>query len=282
MIDGLVYDVGMNDGTDSEYYLRLGMRVVAFEADPTLCELASARLARHGDHLTIVNVAIADHEGHADFWISPANRVFSSFDRGLASRGGVTTAVRVPCRPFASILREFGVPAYLMIDIEGFDDHCLTAVSPTDRPRFLSLELSEGDQISRVQALGYNAFKIIEQSTFTPLLADGPLPGGVRPGAAAHSPVVSWLRARPASLGRKLRRAVLGRDRAKVVFERSLPDGSRFGFRHGSSGPFGDDAPGPWVSADDARHAWARFASTRHEPGDPWRGKWFDLHATTR
>ena len=34
MIPKLVYDVGMNNGDDTAYYLRMGYRVVAFEANP--------------------------------------------------------------------------------------------------------------------------------------------------------------------------------------------------------------------------------------------------------
>jgi hypothetical protein len=36
-MDGnLIYDFGMHDGADTDYYLRKGFRVVAVEADPLL------------------------------------------------------------------------------------------------------------------------------------------------------------------------------------------------------------------------------------------------------
>ena len=41
----LVYDIGMNDGTDSAYYLRRGYSVVAVEANPILAEESSSASA---------------------------------------------------------------------------------------------------------------------------------------------------------------------------------------------------------------------------------------------
>ena len=39
MVDrSLIFDVGCNDGQDSDFYLKKGFRVVAVEANPALCE----------------------------------------------------------------------------------------------------------------------------------------------------------------------------------------------------------------------------------------------------
>ncbi|TIL80880.1 MAG: FkbM family methyltransferase, partial [Mesorhizobium sp.] len=42
----LVYDVGMNNGDDTAYYLHRGFRVVAIEADPDLCNGAVSRFGK--------------------------------------------------------------------------------------------------------------------------------------------------------------------------------------------------------------------------------------------
>jgi 16S rRNA A1518/A1519 N6-dimethyltransferase RsmA/KsgA/DIM1 with predicted DNA glycosylase/AP lyase activity len=39
----LIYDVGMNNGDDTAYYLRRGFRVVAIEADTRLVRCAAER-----------------------------------------------------------------------------------------------------------------------------------------------------------------------------------------------------------------------------------------------
>jgi len=63
----LIYDVGMDNGDDSEFYLSKGFRVVAVEADPDLCRAAEERFEpfiRSGQ-LTIVNRAIVGKAGPA-------------------------------------------------------------------------------------------------------------------------------------------------------------------------------------------------------------------------
>src|SRR5687768_15869702 len=42
---GVVYDVGANNGDDSEYYLKKGHRVVAIEAHPVLAKHIRTRFA---------------------------------------------------------------------------------------------------------------------------------------------------------------------------------------------------------------------------------------------
>src|SRR5579863_9088502 len=42
----LVVDLGMNDGSDTLFYLKKGFNVVAVEANPTLVKRASRRFAR--------------------------------------------------------------------------------------------------------------------------------------------------------------------------------------------------------------------------------------------
>ena len=47
MVDrSLIFDVGCNDGQDSDFYLKKGFRVVAVEANPALCELLKNVLPR--------------------------------------------------------------------------------------------------------------------------------------------------------------------------------------------------------------------------------------------
>lgn len=41
----LIFDIGMNDGSDTEYYLSKGFHVVAVEASPPLIEAARAKFA---------------------------------------------------------------------------------------------------------------------------------------------------------------------------------------------------------------------------------------------
>ena len=85
--DDLIYDVGMNNGDDTAYYLSLGFRTIAIEANPELVEHAKSRFAREtaSGRLIVLNIGIADHEGQLPFWICEADSRWSSFNQEYAS-----------------------------------------------------------------------------------------------------------------------------------------------------------------------------------------------------
>src|SRR5215472_11513197 len=109
MISDLIFDVGMNNGDDTAYYLHKGYRVVAVEADPTLVDGARDRFhdqVRDGQ-LELVNVAIGPERGTARFWICDDQSWWNSFDRRAASRLGLSHhAIDVQCHPFRDLLEK--------------------------------------------------------------------------------------------------------------------------------------------------------------------------------
>ena len=119
----LIYDVGMNNGDDTTYYLWRGFRVLAIEANPVLAANAAMRFTGEIEtgRLRILNIGIAAEDGVLPFWICESESRFSSFDRNLASLNGTCPHhdIRVTCRRFRSLLEEFGVPFYIKADIQG-------------------------------------------------------------------------------------------------------------------------------------------------------------------
>ena len=107
----LIYDVGMNNGDDTAYYLSLGFRTVAIEANPQLVAQAKLRFAREiaSRRLIVLNIGIADREGELPFWICETNSRWSSFDRAYASWGNSPHhQIQVPCARFETILAQYG------------------------------------------------------------------------------------------------------------------------------------------------------------------------------
>jgi FkbM family methyltransferase len=133
----LVFDVAMNVGMDTAYYLSKGCRVVAVEANPVPCEEARQRFAEalRSGQLVIDNVGVADGAGTATFYVNERNSELSAFDLPVASRGGAPYhAVHVPTVHLRDLLAKHGVPHYLKIDIEGYDGRCLEALEPDRLP----------------------------------------------------------------------------------------------------------------------------------------------------
>ena len=256
----LVYDVGVNDGKDSAYYLARGFRVVGVEASPVMAEQLRSRFAgeiQQGDFI-LLNAAVAEDEGEAEFWLSDHSE-WSSFDKARAARDGFgCRAVSVKTRPFRSILEEHGRPYFCKIDIEGYDRLCLRGFDPGTAPDYISVELALQDPVPDLEllrALGFSRFKIISQMTWSQ-----PLPLLTRLQCA-----LPW---RAAALLRQ------GEKRFRGV--RAVED---WAFAFNSSGPFGEDTPGPWRTYDDILQLYGAMKSVEDRRVRKGLHDWFDIHA---
>lgn len=217
----LIFDIGMHKGEDTEFYLKKGFEVAAFEAHPGLIEETKASLASFIDEkrLRIVEGAIVPDPDvkHITFyqyadrskWGTIESDVVQSSDKRAAG----VTEIKVPTIDFASVIQKTGMPYYMKIDIEGADIHCLEVLKSFDaKPAFLSIEAIEQNidnqkkQIDLLCELGFDRFKAVQQAR---------------------------------------------------MHRRTLPEVSKEGnsvehrFAKGSSGPFGSDLEGQWRTADE-------------------------------
>jgi FkbM family methyltransferase len=259
--DRLVYDVGVNDGRDSAYYLHKGYRVVGIEAHPLLAEQLRRRFAAEiaeGSY-TLLDVGIAEQEGEAEFWICDSISEWSSFHREIAARqGSPHHSVSVRTRPFSDILTEYGVPYYCKVDIEGNDRLCLAALSVDRKPQYLSIEMSHsqgGEDLELLKDLGYTRFKLVSQRSWAQ-------PIGVLLYATSRLP-------------QKMRRYVLSAERRL----KGVPSDGSWHFQTGSSGPFAEQTPGPWRGFSHVYEVWQRLHDLTD--GRSTLGNWFDIHATS-
>ena len=254
--DDLIYDVGLHDGSDTAYYLALGFRVLAIEANSSLAEAARQRFSAEiaDGRLELLNVGIAAQRGIARFWICDDHDEWSSFERAVASRNGCAHhAVDVPTVPFGELLARHGIPHYCKIDIEGSDHLCLEAMRPGFAPAYVSMELMRStrvDPLAMLCELGYRRFKIIDQLRF----------------CTVEPRVYRWLRA-PAPVARAARAG-------NSLRARTSHHGWRFAA--GSSGAIGPATPGRWLDASSVQGLW-RWLDAHVEQDNLL--EWFDLHA---
>ena len=253
----LIYDVGLHDGEDTAYYLKLGFSVVAIEANTALAQAATRRFALEiaSGQLEIVNVGISARSGVARFWVCDDHSEWSSFHREIASRSGCAHhAIEIPTLPFDAVLEEHGVPYYCKIDIEGNDYLCLEAMQPKLCPSYVSVELSRSprtDPLGILHDVGYRRFKILDQTRF-----------------CSVEPKIQQLLHARAPLGPLSRRI------NSVMRSRSSHDGWRFS--PGSSGAIGPATPGRWFDARSIRDVWNWVQEHQQTMG---LSEWFDLHA---
>lgn len=170
----LIFDIGMYDGADTAYFLELGARVVAVEANPALVEDARVRFAAEiaAGRLTCVNAAITECGEACDLQLSSLDPGSNSlFAHRVSDKGGPVGSVHVPGTTLSRLLGEHGRPDYLKVDIEGADRLCVLALARENRPQFLSFEVGPDveELIAHAVAIGYTRFKAIHQTTFREL-----------------------------------------------------------------------------------------------------------------
>ena len=173
----LIIDLGMNNGDDTEFYLKRARRVVAVEANPALCTQARARFRDElaSGRLEILNLGIWSEYGNKPFYLNLSNDHWSSFDRGWAGRDGTQYAkVDIDCVPLSYFFARFGVPHYLKIDVEGADNVVIQQLAACEYlPLYLSLEDCRlgYEYIDTLSGVGYTGFKLLDQSA-VPSLCD--------------------------------------------------------------------------------------------------------------
>lgn len=264
--DGLIFDIGMDQCQDTDFYLAKGFRVVAVDANPEVCEQARRRYpqAIADGQLTVVNAAISTGREPLRFYVCRTLSALSTADPALRDRetrnGYEFDEIIVPGLRPADLLETYGAPYFAKIDIEGFDVVCLEGFRDAKaRPEYVSSEVdfrALARQIAALEAMGYDRFAMVPQAAAPQM----------RP-------------PRPAREGRDI----------------------DYTFAHHASGLFGRELPEPWLDAGAVRaRAWAQWRRykaaavlgklAKIRPLKPllmrWRAQlphvfdWFDIHAT--
>jgi FkbM family methyltransferase len=168
-----IFDIGMFDGLDTDYYLECGYRVVAVEANPEL--VARARRERAAEvatgRLVVVHAAMAANHEPVSLYLSGTDLGSSSVHPELVERKQPAGVVSVRGLTLADLLGEHGVPRFMKVDIEGEDRVCVLALSAGAVPDYLSFEIGPDFQelLDHARAVGYRRFKIVNQMSYREL-----------------------------------------------------------------------------------------------------------------
>ena len=216
----LIFDVGMHKGEDSEFYLKKGFRVVGIEAIESFCAAVRDRFPESisTGRLVIVNKAITERPGPVRFYINETNSVWGTLNLAWVERnkrrGAPSREVTVIGIPLEDLIQQHGVPYYLKIDIEGNDLVCLESLRKTGaRPRYVSIESTKTSWSDLMRE--FDLLSVLGYTRFK---------------VVNQSLVPRQIPPIPAREG-------------KAVDHR---------FTDGASGLFGDEAPGEWLSREEA------------------------------
>lgn len=201
----LVFDVGANMGNRSKIFLSLGARVVAFEPQKKCADFLRAALG-HEQRFTLIEAALGASDGEAEMMISDAHTIstlsrdwiqttqshgrFSQYQWNQKQTVRVTTLDRV--------IQAYGVPAFIKIDVEGFEKEVLSGL--TTPVRCLSIEFAAEniaatfECLDRVTALSNSAFQFSEGESMDFQLPEWVPAGEIRSWLTklAHQDRMAW------------------------------------------------------------------------------------------
>jgi len=156
----LIYDVGMHNGDDTEYYLLKGAKVVGIEANPALLPGLRRRFADDisARRLILIDKAVGPEEKRVPFYVAPGHARQSSMVR---KRVGFSQ-IEVQAVRLSSLMHEYGLPAFAKIDAEDMDGAVLDDLDHSGMvPRHLSVEAHAFDIFFRLYAMGFTQFRLI-------------------------------------------------------------------------------------------------------------------------
>lgn len=166
----LAFDIGAHVGDRVASFHRLGARVVAVEPQPALVRVLRLFYGRKRN-VVIESVLVGSSIGRADLRINVDNPTISTVSAAFvdAADGAPgwegqrwTRMIRMPVTTLDTLIARHGTPAFIKIDVEGFEADVLAGL--TKPVKALSFEFTTIQRdvahrcIERCAALGFSTF----------------------------------------------------------------------------------------------------------------------------
>jgi FkbM family methyltransferase len=157
-----IYDFGANKGQNLKYYLSKNYKVVAIEANPDLCNLINNKFINEIklNKLIVLNNCLSETNDGAlvDFYVHKKRNVLSQFTKPSDDILSEFVKIEVPSRKPSSIIKQFGEPYFIKIDLEHYDLNVLNELILNNvKAKYFSIEAH--DKIILDTLIDSNLFK---------------------------------------------------------------------------------------------------------------------------
>jgi FkbM family methyltransferase len=169
----LVFDIGAHVGDRVAAFRRLDARVIAVEPQPALAKTLRLLYGRD-PKVEIEAVAVGRHAGTIEFNLNLDNPTISTASTDLIAAAvnapgwegqAWTKRVTVPVTTLDALIARHGKPAFIKIDVEGFEEEVLSGLAQPIKA--LSFEFTTIQRhvalacVERCAALGYARFNAV-------------------------------------------------------------------------------------------------------------------------
>jgi len=163
----IIYDFGANNGDNIEYYLLKSDLLVAIEANPELCDFIRKKFKQEIDNkkLIVENCILTSDssEEPQQFYIHKENHLLSQFPKPDDKYINNFYIKTISSKKVTNIIKEYGDPYYVKIDIENYDHAILfELLNNKIIPDYISAEANTLDVFCTLITLGnYKSFKLV-------------------------------------------------------------------------------------------------------------------------
>ncbi len=146
----LIFDIGANDGHKTQVLLKIAKTKVCCKPDGQNFKILQTRFRNKRKRVFWENIAASDKEGHAEFHIHHPGSAFNTLSRkwmALLEEDNMEKwnepikfkqTETVETTTLDQLINKYGVPDYIKIDVEGFEERVLSGLS--HRINWLSFE----------------------------------------------------------------------------------------------------------------------------------------------